>query len=94
MSVTRAVARVSAAPAHPSAQLATRVRAALAGTLATFDGTVIAERLPAGAWDTPALRPVRGDARVRDALTRRVRDAFDPARVLNRGILGAAGGDA
>ena len=45
------------------------------------EGTHIFERLPAGAWD-------RVPARVNDPLSRKVRLAFDPHRILNRGILG------
>lgn len=46
--------------------------------------TRIFERLPADAW--PLLAP----AAARDRLSRRVRDAFDPERLLNPGILGEA----
>lgn len=46
------------------------------------DGTCIIERLPAAMW--PSLVPPAAD----DALSRRLRDAFDPARILNPGILG------
>ncbi len=42
------------------------------------------ERLPADSWSTVP-------SRVNDALSRAVRDAFDPARILNRGILGELG---
>lgn len=50
-------------------------------TIARCEGTHIFERLPASAWrDVPSL--------VNDPLSRSVRAAFDPARVLNRGILG------
>ena len=96
MAVTRIVARVTAAPTDGDApaQFAARVAGAIAAACTDFDGTVIAERLPAGAWTTPALRPVRTDGDVLARLTRGVRDAFDPARLLNRGILGAAAGDA
>jgi glycolate oxidase FAD binding subunit len=61
---------------------------ASAGAIATWleriarcEGTHIFERLPADSWsDVPS--------RVNDPLSRAVRDAFDPGRILNRGILG------
>jgi FAD/FMN-containing dehydrogenase len=46
--------------------------------------TRIFERLPAALW--PVLAPSPAD----DRLSRRVRDAFDPHRLLNPGILGEA----
>jgi glycolate oxidase FAD binding subunit len=47
------------------------------------EGTRIFERLPAALWsDVPSA--------VNDRLSRGVRAAFDPARILNRGILGEA----
>ncbi|MFL5560693.1 MAG: FAD-linked oxidase C-terminal domain-containing protein [Gemmatimonadaceae bacterium] len=46
--------------------------------------TWIWERLPAAEW--PALAP----SAVETKLARRTRDAFDPHRILNRGILGEA----
>jgi glycolate oxidase FAD binding subunit len=45
------------------------------------EGTHIFERLPPGEWS-------RIPSRVNDPLSRAVRDAFDPQRILNRGILG------
>jgi FAD/FMN-containing dehydrogenase len=45
------------------------------------EGTRIFERLPAAEWSAIP-------ARVNDPLSRAVRDAFDPQRILNRGILG------
>ncbi|MFI5243351.1 MAG: hypothetical protein ACHQRL_10115 [Gemmatimonadales bacterium] len=49
--------------------------------IALCEGTHIFERLPAESWgDIPS--------RVSDPLSRAVRGAFDPAGVLNRGILG------
>ena len=45
------------------------------------EGTHIFERLPADSWSAVP-------SRVNDPLSRAVRDAFDPARILNRGILG------
>ncbi len=45
--------------------------------------TVVAERLPEAAWNgVPSA--------VSDPLSRRAREAFDPAGILNAGILGAA----
>ncbi len=44
-------------------------------------GSVIGERLPPSAWE-----PLRPNAP--DPIAERIRDAFDPHRVLNRGILG------
>ena len=49
--------------------------------IAHTEGTHIFERLPDGEWATIP-------ARVNDPLSRAVRAAFDPHRVLNRGILG------
>jgi len=45
------------------------------------EGTRIFERLPEGAWSGVPCR-------VDDPISRAVRAAFDPARILNRGILG------
>ncbi|MEP7087217.1 MAG: FAD-binding oxidoreductase [Gemmatimonadota bacterium] len=45
------------------------------------EGTHIFERLPASEWSAVP-------SRVNDPLSRAVRAAFDPARILNRGILG------
>ncbi len=49
------------------------------------DGGIIFEKLPNALW--PILAPVEG---MSDRLNTRVRDAFDPHRILNRGILGEA----
>lgn len=49
--------------------------------IAHTEGTHIFERLPSAEWEKVAPR-------VNDPLSRAVRDAFDPHRVLNRGILG------
>lgn len=46
------------------------------------DGTCVVERLPAPLWSS-LVHPAADDA-----LSRRLRDAFDPARILNPGILG------
>jgi glycolate oxidase FAD binding subunit len=48
--------------------------------------TVVVERLPARLWPTLGLQLAPG--RARDALSRRVRAAFDPASILNPGVLG------
>jgi glycolate oxidase FAD binding subunit len=47
-----------------------------------FDGTLIFERLPAPLW------PVLAPSAVANPLAWRTRDAFDPERILNPGILG------
>jgi FAD/FMN-containing dehydrogenase len=47
-----------------------------------FDGRRIFERLPDELW--PVLAPTA----VADRLSRRVKAAFDPERVLNPGVLG------
>jgi FAD/FMN-containing dehydrogenase len=49
--------------------------------IAQTEGTHIFERLPNSEWATIP-------ARANDPLSRAVRAAFDPRRVLNRGILG------
>lgn len=49
--------------------------------IARCEGTHIFERLPADSWSAVP-------SRVNDPLSRAVRDAFDPGRILNRGILG------
>jgi len=49
--------------------------------IAQTEGTHIFERLPAGEWS-------RVPSRVNDPLSRAVRAAFDPQRILNGGILG------
>ena len=53
--------------------------------LARCDATVIFERLPADLWSELAPLPVS------DRLSRGVKDRFDPAHVLNPGVLGEAG---
>ncbi|MEO6443620.1 MAG: hypothetical protein ABIZ91_03190, partial [Gemmatimonadaceae bacterium] len=55
--------------------------ATLAGALQR-EGTVVGERLPPGAWSVVHRAP--------DRLTTRVRDAFDPFALLNRGIMGGS----
>jgi glycolate oxidase FAD binding subunit len=62
---------------HGSAEASPLVRAATA-----FKGTVNLECLPADAW--PLVSPTAPNA-----LARGIRDKFDPARILNDGILGA-----
>lgn len=54
----------------------------LATVLAGFASRVIAERAPAQLWSS---RPLAHPA---DPLQSRIRDAFDPHRILNPGILG------
>jgi FAD/FMN-containing dehydrogenase len=46
----------------------------------------LAERLPERVW------PAEAPSAVSDELSRRVRRAFDPSHVLNRGLLGEAVG--
>ena len=53
--------------------------------LARCDASVIFERLPADLWSE--LAP----SAAMDRLSRSVRDRFDPARVLNPGVLGEDG---
>lgn len=57
----------------------------LATVLAGFASHVVAERAPVQLW---SVRPL---ARPADPLQSRIRDAFDPHRVLNPGILGGDG---
>ena len=47
-----------------------------------FKGTVVVEHLPADAWPLVSPSPA-------DPLARALRDKFDPARILNPGIMGA-----
>ncbi len=54
----------------------------LASVLSGVGSRVIAERAPDELWSAP---PLTRDA---DQLQARIRDAFDPQRMLNRGILG------
>jgi hypothetical protein len=63
-----------------------RWQSELASALATRpSGGIIFEKLPSPLW--PILAPAEG---MSDRLSARVRDAFDPQRILNRGILGEA----
>ena len=66
------------AAAATSARVATCVAALRDGITS---GSVIGERLPSNAW--AHLPPS-----TRDPVSQRIRDAFDPHRVLNRGIFG------
>lgn len=84
MSLGRTVARVSCASGSSPLGLQQR--------LAGFSGTVVAERLAEAEWQAPVLNRRHTDSIV-FRLHRGVRDAFDPGRLLNTGILGAAGGD-
>jgi glycolate oxidase FAD binding subunit len=54
----------------------------VAAILTGLGSRIIAERAPAHLWNVPPL------ARATDPLQSRIRDAFDPQRILNRGILG------
>ena len=54
----------------------------LARAAAAFGPTTIVEQLPAGAW--PAMPREK-----RDAISRAIRQRFDPAGILNPGIMGA-----
>lgn len=74
-SVGRGVARC-VLPAAPPEAIERAVRDA------AFDGTYVFERLPAALWPRLASSPVD------DPLSERTRDAFDPHRLLNPGILG------
>jgi glycolate oxidase FAD binding subunit len=82
-----ASARVSASPSRGIVRCAIQSCGAsieqCASTLAGVRSRVVAERAPAQLWNAPAL------ARPADPLQSRIRDAFDPQRILNRGILGA-----
>ena len=51
-------------------------------TTAAFDGTVAIESLPERAWAAVDFAPAR------DAVSRAIRSKFDPAGILNPGILG------
>jgi glycolate oxidase FAD binding subunit len=52
------------------------------GDSTRFTGTVVIESLPAAAWHKVAQRPAS------DPLSRAIRAKFDPAGILNAGILG------
>jgi glycolate oxidase FAD binding subunit len=56
-----------------------------ARSLARCDATVIFEKLPAFLWSELAPSPVS------DRLSRSVKERFDPASILNPGLLGEAG---
>ena len=71
--VTRGTIRVAAPPGHDQA-LRAMIASLPVGT------SVVLERVPNDLW-TAQHRPA-------DVLSRRVRQAFDPNRILNRGILG------
>ena len=57
--------------------------AELVRAAAGFQGTVVTERLPQSAW------PLADSRASNDPVSRAIRDKFDPARILNAGILGA-----
>jgi FAD/FMN-containing dehydrogenase len=73
----RGVVRV-VVPSTPKVTPAELVRLA-----AAFQGSVITERLPENAWLLVDSRAAN------EPLSRAIRDKFDPARILNPGILGA-----
>ena len=79
-------ARISASPARGIVRCALPSVGAssepLVAALAGLRSRIIAERAPADLWNAPSL------SRTPDPLQSRIRDAFDPQRVLNRGILG------
>ena len=81
-----ASARVSASPARGIVRCATQAVGAsieqYASTLAGLRSRIVAERAPVHLWNAPPL------ARAADPLQSRIRDAFDPQRILNPGILG------
>ena len=52
------------------------------GAATRFDGTVVHEALPAEDWSTVGLHPAS------DAVSRGIREKFDPVGILNVGILG------
>jgi glycolate oxidase FAD binding subunit len=74
-SPTRGIVRCSIPSAGKSIEQA-------AAILPGVGSRIIAERAPAYLWNVPPL------ARAADPLQARIRDAFDPQRILNRGILG------
>lgn len=74
-SLTRGIVRC----VLPSDSLSTQL---LSTTLAGLTAHVVAERAPAQLW---SARPLSHPA---DPLQSRIRDAFDPHRILNSGILG------
>jgi glycolate oxidase FAD binding subunit len=76
----RGVVRCVMPSAGPDVDESARLR----GIVATLriDATCIAERLPSSLW--AALMPPAAT----DVLSTRARDAFDPGRILNPGILG------
>jgi len=80
-------ARMSASPARGIVrcviQSVDATSEQLAASLAGIRSRIVAERAPAQLWNAPPL------SRSPDPLQSRIRDAFDPQRVLNRGILGA-----
>jgi len=75
-SPARGIVRCSIAPAGASIEQT-------AAILAGVRSRIIAERAPAKLWNVPPL------ARSADPLRSRIRAAFDPRHILNRGILGS-----
>lgn len=78
--LARGVVRCVLPVADASEQEAARLRG-LVKSLLSLGGAVV-ERLPAGLW--PAVVP----AAAMDPLSVRLRDTFDPDRILNPGVLG------
>ena len=74
----RGLVRVVVQPA-PKVTPAELVRAA-----AGFRGTVVTERLPHSAW------PLADSRASNDPISRAIRNKFDPAGILNPGILGVS----
>jgi glycolate oxidase FAD binding subunit len=78
--------RLSASPARGIVRCMSSVSGPAIGqlmsVLANVQSRVIAERVPPQLWNAPPL------LHAVDPLQSRIREAFDPQRVLNRGILG------
>ena len=76
-SPARGVVRVIVPAASPASA------AEIASAATEFAGTIAIDSLPASAWPHVAL------AVASDPISRSIRATFDPARILNRGILGS-----
>ena len=94
LSVGRTVARITVprAPQETADAFGARVGSALDYAVRGFDGACLAERVPPRSWSAKALQRPPVSATLAQ-LERRMRAAFDPAHLLNPGILGAAGGE-
>jgi glycolate oxidase FAD binding subunit len=75
-------AALAEAIAHDAARSGLAIMGLPAADTSHFAGTCVAERLPAWLWGAG------GSPALQDPLSRRVRQAFDPAHVLNPGVLG------